>query len=152
MVQCRVLSLVAAALGCFSTGCLDVYSTRPVEVIVTRTDTGEPAAGVPVKVFYLAMFALNQPRDVEGTTDATGRVTLPMADFRCGPDLRAGTTMYGVESDTVREGGPLTYKPTANPEEPIPTYSVRLVPRRQSLVNRLLGHRDEGHAGGTSPP
>jgi len=144
---------VAAALSCTSTGCLAVYSTRPVDVIVTRTDTGEPAAGVPVKVFYLAMFVLNQPRDVEGTTDASGLVTLPMADFRDGPFIRAGSTeFWGVEAKTVREGGPLTYKPTANPEEPIPTYSVRLVPRRQSLISRLLGHRDEGGAAGTPPP
>jgi hypothetical protein len=152
MVQCRVLSLVAAALCCSSTGCLVVYSTRPVDVIVTRTDTGEPAAGVPVKVYYSSMMVLNQPRDVEGTTDATGRVTLPMADFLGGPSLRAGSTPFWAEADTVRDGGPLTYKPTANPEEPIPTYSVRLVPRRQSLINRLLGHPDEGHAGGTAPP
>jgi hypothetical protein len=123
-----------------------------VDVIVTRTDTGEPAAGVPVKVFYLAMFVGNVPRDVEGTTDATGRVTLPMADFRGGPDLAAGSTKYWAEADTVRHGGPLTYKPTANPEEPIPTYSVRLVPRRQTLLDRLLGYRDERHAGGTPPP
>ncbi len=151
MARWRALSLMAAALGCASTGCLAVYSTRPVDVIVTRTDTGEPAAGVPVKVFYPSMFVLNQPRDVKGTTDATGRVTLPMADFQDGPCLRAGSTRYAVESDTVRVGGPLTYKPTAN-REPLPTYSVRLVPRRQSLVSRLLGCRDEGHASGTPPP
>jgi hypothetical protein len=147
-----VLSLVAATLSSASTGCYAVYSTRPVDVIVTRTDNGEPAAGVPVKVFYLAMFVGNVPRDVEGTTDATGRVTLPMADFRDGPYLDAGRTRFAVESDTVRHGGSLTYKPSANLEEPIPTYSVRLVPRQQSLINRLLGYRDEQHVGGTPPP
>jgi hypothetical protein len=152
MDKFRVLTLVVAALGCSSTGCLDVYSTRPVDIIVTRTDTGQPAADVPVKVYYMSMMMLNQPRDVEGTTDATGRVTLPMADFLGGPYLRAGTTPFWVPVDTVRDGGLLTYKPTAHPEEPIPTYSVRLIPRRRSFFQILFDQREEKQAGDTSPP
>jgi hypothetical protein len=133
------LVVVAVGLGWPSAGCLAVYSTRPVEVVVTRTDTGQPAAGVPVAVSYASMLVLNQPPDASGTTDAGGRVTLPMADFLGGPYLKAGTTRFGAPSEVVRAGGTLTYKPSANPQEPVPAYSVRLIPRRRPLVERLLG-------------
>lgn len=139
MVQCRMFAILAAFLSCQTTGCLAVYSTRPVDVVVTRTDTGQPAANVPVKVSYMSMMVLNKPKDVEGATDATGRVLLPMADFSCGKYLQVGTTKFAVETDTLRDGGLLTYKPSANPEEPIPTYAVRLVPRQRSLIQRVLG-------------
>jgi hypothetical protein len=145
MIRCQVHMLLAAFLCCPSVGCLAVYSTRPVDVLVTRTDTGEPAPGVPVKVHYLAMMVLNMPEAVEGTTDAGGRVTLQMADFRLGPYLQAGTTKYAAPSEVVRDGGSLTYKPSANPDEPVPTHSVRLLPRRKSLIQRLRDRELMGH-------
>jgi hypothetical protein len=134
-----VLAAAAVALCCPAAGCLAVYSTRPVDVVVTRTDTGQPAAGVPVSVSYASMLVLNQPKDAAGTTDAAGRVTLPMADFLAGPCLRAGTASYWTPSETVRAGGALAYKPSANPGEPVPVHAVRLVPRQRSLAQRLLG-------------
>ncbi len=145
MIHSRMFVILAAGLSCQSAGCRAVYATRPVEVVVTRTDTGQPAADVPVKIYYLSMLVTNPPKTVEGTTDATGRVTLPMADFQSGPYLQAGSTNFWVATDVVRYGGLLAYKATAHPEEPIPNYKVRLVPARQAFVPHrfrgLLGFR-----------
>ena len=152
MVYRTASALMTAALCCPSVGCLAVYSTRPVDVLVTRTDTGQPAAGVPVTVSYTTMFVLNRPGDATRTTDAAGMVTLPMADFLSGPYLQAGTTKYWSPSETIRDGGSLAYKPSANPDEPVPTHAVRLTPRRQSLIDRLLGHRDATPTRRTSTP
>ena len=150
MVRHRLTTLLAIALCFPSVGCLAVYSTRPVDVVVTRIDTGQPAAGVPVSVSYASMLVLNQPKDVDGTTDADGRVTLPMADFLGGPCLQAGTTKYWAPSEIICNGGGLTYKSSANPDEPIPTHAVRLVPRQRSLIYRLLGGRDTTPTEGAS--
>lgn len=145
MVRHPLTTLLAVAVCCPSVGCLAAYSTRPVDVVVTRTNTGQPAAGVPVTVSYASMLVLNQPKNVDGTTDAAGRVTLPMADFLSGPYLRAGTTKFWAPSEVIRDGGSLTYKPSANPDEPVPTHSVQLVPQRRSLIHRLLGSREASH-------
>lgn len=145
MVQRPLTTLLAVAVCCPSVGCLAAYSTRPVDVVVTRTDTGQPAAGVPVTVSYASMLVLNQPKNVDGTTDAAGRVTLQMADFLSGPYLQAGTTKFWAPSEVIRDGGSLTYKPSANPDEPVPTHSVRLVPQQRSLIHRLLGSRGPSH-------
>jgi hypothetical protein len=88
------------------------------------------------------MLVLNQPKDVQGTTDATGRLTLPMADFLSGPYLQAGTTNYWAPSEFIRDGGSLTYKPSAHPDEPVPIHTVQLIPRSRSLAQRLLGCKD----------
>ena len=150
MVRHRLTTLLAIALCCPSVGCLAAYSTRPVDVVVTRTDTGQPAAGVPVTVSYASMLVLNQPKNADGTTDAAGRITLPMADFLSGPSLHAGTTSYWAPSEIIRDGGSLTYKPSANPDEPVPTHAVRLVPRQRSLIHRLLGSREAAPTVGAS--
>jgi hypothetical protein len=132
-------TLALAALVCPLTGCLSVYSTRPVDVVVTRTDTGQPAAEVPVRVGYGSKVTLNPPTSAEGTTDAAGRVTLPIADFESGLTmLSADGTRYDIAPDIVRAGGPLTYKSSAHPDEPVPTYSVRIVTREKSLRTLLL--------------
>lgn len=145
MIRHRLTTLLAVAVCFPSVGCLAAYSTRPVDVVVTRTDTGQPAAGVPVTVSYASMLVLNQPKNVDGTTDAAGRVTLPMADFLSGPHLQAGTTKFWAPSEVIRDGGSLTYKPSANPDEPVPTHTVLLVPQRRSLIHRLLGSRETSH-------
>ena len=150
MIRHRLTALLAITLCCPTVGCMAVYSTRPVDVVVTRSDTGQPAVGVPVTVSYLSMLVLNQPKNVEGTTDAAGRVTLPMADFMSGPYLNAGTTKYWTPSEIVRNGGSLTYKPSANPDEPIPTHAVQLIPRRRSLIHRLLGSQEAKPTAGAS--
>lgn len=127
MARAGILALVSAPFSLL-TGCLTVPTPKPVEVVVTRTDTGEPAANVPVKVYYLSMLT-PRPKDVEGTTDANGRVTLPMSSS--GPYITAGATRFYAEPVLLRTGGVVTYKPTAHPEEPIPTYSVRLLPNQR---------------------
>ncbi|HEY1187597.1 MAG TPA: hypothetical protein VGE74_08055 [Gemmata sp.] len=146
MLRHRTLTVMAVVTCCFSNGCLAIYSSRPVDIVVTRTDTGQPAAGVPVNVSYASILTLNQPKNAEGTTDTEGRVTLPMADFLGGPTLRAGTTKFWAPSEIVRAGGQLAYKPTANPDEPIPVYSVRLITRRRSLAERFLGPQSESRS------
>lgn len=147
----RTATLALAALCTPSAGCLVAYSSRPVDVEVTRTDTGEPAVGVPVKASYGYMMVLNPPASAEGTTDASGRVTLPLADFLAGPSITAGTTRYAVTADGVRTGGALSYKSSANPDEPNPTYAVRLVARPKSYRLRVLDYlRRDGDL--PSPP
>lgn len=150
MIRFHSPLLMAGVICCSQIGCLAAYSTRPVDVLVIRTDTGQPAAGVPVTVSYASVMMLNQPKNVDGTTDAAGQVTLPMADFLSGPYLQAGTTKYWAPSEVVRDGGSLIYKPSANPHEPVPVHAVRLIARRRSLVQRLFGYPDTTQVEGAS--
>ena len=102
MVRCRMLAVAAAGLGCSMTGCLAIYSTRPVEVVVTRADTGEPVPDLPVSVTYVYMLVPNPPKNVSGTTDANGRVVLPIADFDSGPiHFQAGDFFRSIKPETV---------------------------------------------------
>ncbi len=141
MLQTLLRTLLAAMLCCPALGCFAVYSTRPVDVLVTRTDTNEPAVGVRVNARYLFMLLLNPPEYASGVTDSEGLVTLPLADFD-GCIMQAGTTKYGVPADKVREGGHLEYKPSANPDEPVPEYAIQLIPRKLTLGQRLFGWQD----------
>src|SRR5262249_27925095 len=91
MVRCRTFAFVTATLACSLTGCLAIYSKRPVEVVVTSIDPGQPVPDLPVSVDYfyapLAYFGphvLNVPEEVSGVTDGNGRVVLPIADFEGG--------------------------------------------------------------------
>src|SRR5439155_4799368 len=125
MVDRRMFALVFLSS---MTGCMTASPTRPVDVFVTRADTGQPAADVPVRVSYRALLVLNGPKDVDGVTDAAGRVVLSLADFAGSIVLRAGDTTFPLERDAVRKGGVLTSQATPDAKS-TPTYSVRLVPR-----------------------
>jgi hypothetical protein len=98
--------MLAAAAVCSLTGCLAVYSKRPVEITVTSAETGRPVADLPVTVNYTAMMVLNIPREVKGVTDKDGRVVLPVADFnRGGIHVDAGDYGHFLEPEQVRNGG-----------------------------------------------
>jgi hypothetical protein len=127
MVRARML---AASFVCSLTGCLAVYSQRPVEITVTSAETGRPVPDLPVSVNYAAMMVLNIPRDVKGVTDKDGRVVLPVADFSGGPiHVNAGDYGHFLEPEQVRNGGT---KETA-------AGSLRLVPQRPSFAQRVFG-------------
>jgi hypothetical protein len=156
-MQRAAMLLLAVTLCTSCTGCLALYSKRNVDIYVTRTDTGEPAVGVPVDVQYLFMFILNPPNRAEATTDSAGKVKLSLADFGDGGILKAGTTEYHAPVNTIRFGGKLEYKASANPDEPVPTYAVRLVPRWRSNLESLVGMTEsatsiESAPVGTTPP
>ena len=121
----KVAVFLLAALCCSLTGCLDCYSTRPVEIAVTEKSTGKPAANVPVKIQYGNMFSLNPPDNIKANTDAHGVVILPLANFRSGPSIFAGEDWYEVTTKEVNEGGHPKYRIS---EQPL--YSVQLIPRR----------------------
>jgi hypothetical protein len=135
MVDRRIFALVLLSS---MTGCMTASPTRPVDVFVTRADTGQPAADVPVRISYRSLLVLNAPKDVDGVTDAAGRAVLSVADVPGSIVLRAGDTTFPVERDTVRKGGVLTSRATADSES-TPTYSVRLVPRPQLFTDRVVG-------------
>ena len=141
MFQALLRILLASMLCCPALGCFAYYRTRPVDVLVTRTDSGEPAAGIPVNARYLFMLLLNPPEYASGVTDSAGIVTLPLADFD-GCIMQAGTTAYGLPAQKVREGGQLEYKPSANPDEPVPEYAIQLIPRKLTLGQRIFGWQD----------
>jgi hypothetical protein len=74
-----------------SAGCLSLHITRPVEVSVSHTETGEPAAGVSVETDYSYMLVLNAPKALKTTTDSDGKAIIPVAFFtpgRVGSALR----------------------------------------------------------------
>jgi hypothetical protein len=140
-----ILGACIAALSCaMLPGCISLYSTRPVEVVVTKAGSGEPAGGVPVEVRYVYMLVLNAPERAEGMTDTGGSVTLPIADFRDGIIvLKIGDSEYGLVAATVRQGGALPASeltPYASADTP---YRVRLTPKRRPLT-QLFGSDDRG--------
>ncbi len=148
MVRYRLISSLAVVLSCPLTGCT-VYATRPVDIVVARADTGEPAAGLPVEVTYASMLCANIPPKVAGATDADGRVTLPMADFPGLIYLSADGFQFRVDESGVRNGVLLDDKMRALNDVPA-AYTVRLVPRRRWLLQHLLGPRGDEY-GGLSP-
>src|SRR5436189_145899 len=93
MVDRRMFALVFLSS---MTGCVTASTTRPVDVFVTRADTGQPAPDVPVRVSYRSLLVFNCPKDVDGVTDAAGRVVLSVADFPGPIVLRAGETTFPV--------------------------------------------------------
>src|SRR4051794_8851553 len=109
MVRSRGMAIVTVALGCSLTGCLAIYSKRPVEVVVTDANTGQPVAGLPVSVDYLSMclnyfgpHVLNIPEKQSAVTDTNGRVILPIADFDDGSiRLQAGSYGSCIKAETV---------------------------------------------------
>lgn len=158
MVRSGVITVVTAALGCSLTGCLAIYSKRPVEVVVTDADTGQPVADLPVIVDYFkltleypAVGPLNVPEGVRGVTDANGRVVLPIADFGHGSiRLQAGSYGSSIEPETVRKGGTVTTndwsllgilapEPRATKTQKV---VLQLIPQRRSFAHRLFGSRE----------
>lgn len=136
MLSLRLL-MVAVVAGC-STGCA-LYSSRPVEVVVSDIKTGEPVPDLSVSVYYMATFVLNIPNDEHAVTDANGRAVLPMADFANGLiHLRAGDCGRSLSVDDVRQGGkyPLA-RWTTDPEAA--EVAIQLTPRPRSLRWWLLG-------------
>ena len=146
MVRPRGLTTLTVALSCSLTGCLAVYSTRPVEVIVTSAETGQPVANLPVAVDYPLFYAhyfgprvLNMPKEAGSVTDENGRIVLPIADFGCGPiRLRAGDYGSSIKPDQVREGGMVAPDYWAFGPEKTPKVILQLVPQRRSFAQRLF--------------
>src|SRR4051812_45365619 len=133
MPHSRPIAIVLAGLTSLALpGCLAFYSTRPVEVVVTRAETGQPAANVPVRVEYLYMGILNPPEPAQGTTDAKGSVVLPMADFDL-ISLHAAGTKFFLGADEVRKGGTLEKGMQEIFKKNEPPVSIKLIPRKCSL-------------------
>ncbi len=152
----RLFALLLAAACCPLAGCLSVHATRPVDVVVTHADTGEPAAGVRVEAvygFYMGMIRpLNKPGPADGTTDADGRVTLPLWD-QSNTGLKAGDDCWWeVPGEAVRHGGHLDHllRPSRD-DDPQPKYHVRLVARRRWLAQHLLMPPGDWHGARTDP-
>jgi hypothetical protein len=68
---------------------------------------------------------------------------LPMANYQ--PYLIAGGTVFLAPNERVEGGGPLEYKPSDHPNEPVPTHNVVLVPHPRSFLEWL------SDAGGKRP-
>ena len=134
----RVRMFTAAAV-CFLTGCIAIYSKRPVEITVTSAETGRPVADLPVSVSYPAMMVLNVPREVKGVTDKDGRVVLPVADFDNGSiHVHAGDYGHFIEPEQVRNGG-ATGTAAWESAPATPKVFLRLVPQRPSFAQRVFG-------------
>lgn len=118
--------MLALVVGCCSSGCVGVCSFYPTDLVVTRAGTGEPAAGVPVRVTYPQWWMVNRPESICRTTDEDGKVTLPMAALDPGFTLEAGTTQYWVDCKELFAGSrPLNQVSAQTAHD----YSVRLVSR-----------------------
>jgi hypothetical protein len=140
MVRHGVLVVAVAVLSLTTTGCLAVYSTRPVEVVVTREDTGEPVADLPISVTYGYMLVANPPTNTHGSTDASGRVVLTIADFDSGSiHLQAGDFGSSIRAEKVRAGGPVTTARWSDQAADAPKVRMQLVSDKRSLLERLCG-------------
>lgn len=149
MFRRRLFALFLAAACAPLAGCR-THITRPVDVIVTHADTGEPAAGVPVEAKYLGLildFRI-RPDKAAGTTDADGRVTLPLGDFDGLDTLSVGTDCWAFWAAHVREGGALDRSEMWDP----PKYHVRLVARERWLVRHWLPPYAPWYGTRTDPP
>jgi hypothetical protein len=143
MVEWRAFAVLAAALSTVQSGCLAIYSTRPVEVTVTNADTGKPVANIPVTVEYVGMLILNVPKKAEGVTDEHGRLLLPIADFDNGPiHLQAGGWGRSINPETVRYGSIVDTGDWSGGSVSTPKIIMQLVPQRRSLAQRMFGWFD----------
>jgi hypothetical protein len=151
MVAFRLAIVILAAISCSMTGCLAIYSKRPVEVIATDAATGQPVAQLPVSVSYAGMLILNNPKKEEGVTDENGRLLLRMADFESGAiDLRAGDYGRTINPEIVRKGG-IVETAIRETQTATPKVILRLTPqhrsfavRWKSFVDRLYSYDGSG--------
>ncbi len=136
----RKPGLVLAALAaCTLSGCLAFYSTRPVEVLVTRENSLEPVADLPVSVTYMGMLILNTPKQVAGKTDEQGKAVLPLADFDDGLILlQAGNNRFYLAPDIIRKGGTLTKGEPVFGTDGRPPVSIKLIARPCSFFQRFF--------------
>jgi hypothetical protein len=93
-----------------ATGCVAVYSSRPMEITVLDPATKTPVSNVPVTVKYRQVMVLNPPQPAKGTTDTSGTVTLPMAGFEGGLyggliEVDAGDTKLLLTRALLKKGG-----------------------------------------------
>jgi hypothetical protein len=111
MARNRGLALLFwLAVSVSATGCVAVYSTRPVEITVLDPASKSPVANVPVSVKYHQMLVVNPPQPAKGTTDASGLVTLPVASFEGGlfggvVEVDAGDTKLLLTRALLQNGG-----------------------------------------------
>jgi hypothetical protein len=139
MVHCRTVALLAAALTCSMTGCLAIYSTRPVEVTAINAETGQPVANLPINVRYSSMLG-NLPTNASSITDATGRAVLPIADFQNGPISICGGGYESLLSPEMVRNGGMVVTGQRNPDSTItPKVNLQLVPQPSSFFLRLFG-------------
>jgi hypothetical protein len=109
-------------------GCVAVFrhDTRPTSITVTEQASGVPQVGVLVSVAYTYdgyqyIYVYNAPHNASGTTDAAGRLTLPVADFKYGAGFKvAGYAQVHLSPEQIRAGGsfPLHNAGTLNAGRP----------------------------------
>jgi hypothetical protein len=135
---------MAVSLALISNGCLACYTKRPVEIVVTDTNTSQPVANLPVKVEYFAMSVLFTPSSVEGVTNENGIVVLTLAEFKNGImhlDIDEGKDRNGIEyslNDKMIRDGAILNSPNRTFGQPEPAISIRLSPRRPSWFYRMF--------------
>jgi len=145
MARCRIAFILIAAWCVSATGCMALYSTRPVEIIATNAETGQPVANLPVSVKYEYLLVLNAPKEASGVTNANGRVILTVADFSNGDIfLQVGDYWNNIRPTLVRDGGVVTAEMWAAPAT-TPKITLRLVPQRPSFLDWWLVHGLYGH-------
>src|SRR5262245_37985283 len=92
-VAIAVILLASIALSsCFT---VFEYDTLDTSITVTRVSDGIAVADTLVRVRYHDeswgyLFKFNKPSNVQGITDASGTVVLPVADFRWGIEVETG--------------------------------------------------------------
>jgi len=134
----HVAAVVILLVSLAQSSCFTVfeYDTLDTSITVTRVSDGTVVADTLVRVRYHDeswgyLFKFNKPSDVQGITDASGNVVLPIADFRWGIEVETGTDAespdFGTASaylsaDQIRVGGefrPRSWKVAHLSDEPL---------------------------------
>jgi len=140
MLRRWMVNLLVAALGCSSTGCLSMYSTRPVEIVATNAKTGQPVANLTVQVDYSnQLLLLNCPIKANGVTDEKGRTYISIADFEAGISVYAAGYESHIDPEVVRNGGSVTLKPETRDTDNGLKVKLQLFPQPSSLFQRFFG-------------
>jgi hypothetical protein len=129
--QARIM--VAILISCTEGGCLAFYSTRPVELVLTRTESAQPVANEMVILSYNHSIFQGVPGEVVDATDQHGHVVLPIAEVSFRMTLQVGRAVFSLDRDIVRTGGVLRY---GDEEDSI---SLRVVPKSPTFIQRLFG-------------
>jgi hypothetical protein len=136
MCRLRNLWFLLAALGSIAaSGCVTLYSTRPVELTVTQSGSAQPVANQPVILSYTHSKFVGAPPSVSETTDDQGRVVLPVGDVEFPIRLQVGQATFDVDREVVRTGGVL--KPDGEQEG----VELRVAPRSRTLLEWLFRYR-----------
>ena len=103
---------IGLLVSCTESGCLGsigFYSTKPIEVVVTQTESAQPVSNQEVILNYKRPSIFHGvPGEIKARTDEHGRIVIPVANLDFDMSLNASGTKVDFNSGIVQQGGVLT--------------------------------------------